>query len=140
MTSNMKKTIKRELTIRMKIITQFQFQFHILGKNQTGPFVWCFFQEKIFFPSSNIRFNQKCNKCILCNKIKEDGSYFNREQAEAEVVPSSSLVEVDVEVGIGVEVEVWVEVMVGIKIEVERWCSNTLSVRGGWVGVGGKLN
>ena len=75
MTSNMKKTKKRELTIRMKIITQFQFQFHILGRNQTEPFVCSFFPEKIFFPSSNIRFNQKCNKCILCNKIKEDGSF-----------------------------------------------------------------
>ena len=31
-----------------------------------------------------------------------------RKQADAEVVPSSSLVEV--EVGVGVEVEVWVEV------------------------------
>ena len=45
-----------------------------------------------------------------------------RKQAEAEVVPSSSLVEVEVEVEVevGVEVEVWVEVEVGCEVEVER--------------------
>ena len=36
-------------------------------------------------------------------------------QAEAEVVPSSSLVEFDVEDG--VEVEVWVEIGVGVEVE-----------------------
>ena len=43
-----------------------------------------------------------------------------RKQAEAEVVPSSSLVEVEVEVEVevGVEVEVWVEVEVGCEVEV----------------------
>ena len=40
-------------------------------------------------------------------------------QAEAEVVPSSSLVEVGVEVGVGVKVEVGVEVWVEV---------------GGWMG------
>ena len=43
----------------------------------------------------------------------------NQEQAEAEVVPSSSLVEVKVEVGIEVAVEVEVEVEVGVEVGVE---------------------
>ena len=127
----------------MKIIIQFQFQSYVLERNQTEPCVCSFFPEKIFFPSSNIRFNQKCNKCILCNKIKEDGSYFNREQAEAEVVPSSSLVEVEVEVGVevwvGVEVGVWVEVGVGVGVEVGAWAwvkmqFSFLIFSGGWLG------
>ena len=42
-------------------------------------------------------------------------------QAEAEVVPSSSLVEVEVEVRVEVEVEVVVEVEVGVRVEVEVW-------------------
>ena len=41
------------------------------------------------------------------------------EQAEAEVVPSSSLVEVGVKVEVGVEVEVWVEVKVKVEVNVE---------------------
>ena len=45
----------------------------------------------------------------------------NRKQAEAEVVPSSSLVEVEVDVGVEVddEVEVGVEVEDGVEAEVE---------------------
>ena len=42
-----------------------------------------------------------------------------RKQAEAEVVPSSSLVEF--EVGVEVEVDVGVEVGVGIEVGVEVW-------------------
>ena len=49
------------------------------------------------------------------------------EQAEAEVVPSSSLVEVEIEVGVGVKVEVGVEIEVGVEV----------GLVGGWVvGVG----
>ena len=44
---------------------------------------------------------------------------FKREQAEAEVVPSSSLVEIEVEVDVGVEVGVEVEVGVGVEVGVE---------------------
>ena len=40
-------------------------------------------------------------------------------QAEAEVVPSSSLVEIEIEVG--VEVGVWVEVGVEVGVEVESY-------------------
>ena len=62
------------------------------------------------------------------------------EQAEAEVVPSSSLFEVEVEVWVGVEVEVWVEVGVEIEgveveFEVEVISASFLLLRsGGWVG------
>ena len=38
--------------------------------------------------------------------------HFLKKQAEAEVLPSSSLVEVEVEVGVGVEIEVKVELRV----------------------------
>ena len=46
-------------------------------------------------------------------------------QAENEVVPSSSLVEVefDVEVEVGLEVEVEVEAEVGVEVEVQLKCS-----------------
>ena len=56
-------------------------------------------------------------------------------QAEAEVVPSLSLVEVEV----GVEVGVWVEIKAGVKVGVGAWVKMqfsflTFSVRlvGGW--------
>ena len=42
-------------------------------------------------------------------------SWHKEKQAEAEVVPSSSLVDFDVEDG--VEVEVWVEIGVGVEVE-----------------------
>ena len=41
----------------------------------------------------------------------------NTEQAEAEVVPSSSLVDIEVEVQLGVEVKVEVEVGVEVQLE-----------------------
>ena len=47
------------------------------------------------------------------------------EQAEAEVVPSSSLVEVGVKVEVGVEVEVWVEVKVEVKVEWKTLAANS---------------
>ena len=55
-------------------------------------------------------------------------------KAEAEVVPSSSLVEVGVEVGVEVEAEVEaeVEVEVGIKVEVEVWVEVWLFFFFGW--------
>ena len=43
-----------------------------------------------------------------------------KEQAEAEVVPSSSLGGVEIEVGVEVEVEVVVEVGVEVRVEVGR--------------------
>ena len=64
-----------------------------------------------------------------------------KKQAEAEVVPSSSLVEV--KVGVGVEVGVEVEVEVGVEFEVEVGvlrCNLDSSLvvvptyTGGWVG------
>ena len=53
------------------------------------------------------------------NRAKVDGKDFNEkvEQAEAEVVPSSSLVEV--EVGVEVEVEVGIEVEVGVEVKLK---------------------
>ena len=51
-------------------------------------------------------------------------------QAEAEVVPSSSLVEIEVEVDLGVEVEVGVEVWVEVGVEVR------VGIGGARVGVG----
>ena len=64
----------------------------------------------------------------------------DKKQAEAEVVPSSSQVEVEVEVEVGVEVEV--EVKVGVEVGVEvggdgvRFGLTTLPSGwfGGWVG------
>ena len=61
-----------------------------------------------------------------------------KEQAEAEVVPSSSLVEVDVEVGVDVGVEVDVEfevrVEVGVEVEVKVRAQNYfLGLVVGWV-------
>ena len=61
------------------------------------------------------------------------------EQAEAEVVPSSSLVEVKVEVGVEVEVEVEVGVDFEVEVGVLR-CNLDLSLvvvptyTGGWLG------
>ena len=49
-------------------------------------------------------------------------------QAEAEVVPSSSLFEV----GVGVEVQIWVKVKVGVEVE-----AILLFLVGGWGGVVG---
>ena len=66
------------------------------------------------------------------------------QQAEAEVVPSSSLVEVEVEVGVKVEVGVGVEIEVGVWAKMQ-FSFLTFSVRwvggGGWVGgwVGGEM-
>ena len=54
------------------------------------------------------------------------------EQAEAEVVPSSSLVEVGVEVEIGIEVGVEVEVEVGVEAEVDFETTFSVGV-GGWL-------
>ena len=45
-------------------------------------------------------------------------------QAESEIVPSSSLVEVGVEVGVGVEVEVEVGVEVGVEVKVKVRAQN----------------
>ena len=53
-------------------------------------------------------------------------------QAEAEVVPSSSLVKVEFEVGVEVEVAVGVEVGVWVKIQF-----SFLTFSGGWLGWGG---
>ena len=44
------------------------------------------------------------------------------EQSEAEVVPSSSLVEVEVEIEVGVEVKVGVEVEFGVAIYMQLRC------------------
>ena len=55
----------------------------------------------------------------------------NKEQAEAEVVPSSSLAEIKVEVEVEVGVEVWVGVGVWVKMQF-----SFLTFSGGWV-VGG---
>ena len=51
----------------------------------------------------------------------------NSEQAEAEVVPSSRLIEVKLEVG--VEVEVQVEVGVEFQVVVEVWVEVGIEVR-----------
>ena len=58
-------------------------------------------------------------------------------QAEAGVVPSSSLVEVKVEVEVCVEVEVVVEVWVLVGIDVEVVVEARLTFSVGWGGVGG---
>ena len=50
----------------------------------------------------------------MCKSAEHSNKYIARQldqkQAEAEVVPSSSLVEIEVEIELGVEVEVGVEV------------------------------
>ena len=46
-------------------------------------------------------------------------SHKNHEQAEAEVVPSTSLVEIEVEVEVQLGVEVKVEVEVGVEVQLE---------------------
>ena len=77
-------------------------------------------------PQVDIIFSHKNMSCGLnlsqkmTDKIQNESGHFDntimRKQAEAEVVPSSSLVEVEVEVD---EVEVGVEVGVKIGVEVE---------------------
>ena len=51
---------------------------------------------------------------ILCFKKQQ-------KQAEAEIVPSSSLVEAEVEVKVEVGVEVGIVVGVGVEVQ-SRWC------------------
>ena len=55
---------------------------------------------------------------MLLNRHKSLGPKKGK-QAEAEVLPSSSLVEVKVEAGVKVEVDVEVEFEVGVEFEVE---------------------
>ena len=57
-------------------------------------------------------------------------SHKNHEQAEAEVVPSTSLVEFEVEVE--VEVEVGVEFEAGVEVEVKVTAQNYFFGVGGW--------
>ena len=56
---------------------------------------------------------------MYCGKIIHKEITDIRKQAEAEIVPSSSLVEVKVEVGVEVQVEGEVEVGVEFEVEVE---------------------
>ena len=56
------------------------------------------------------------------------GQNLNGKQAEAEVMPSSSLVEIEIEVEVGLEVEVGVGVEVAIKMQF-----SFLTFLGGWV-------
>ena len=74
----------------------------------------------------------------LCSKVQQ--------QAETEVMPSSSLVEVEVEVevevgaevGVGVEIEV--EVMLGLRLRFQVIFKLFLRVGGWWVGVENEIN
>ena len=58
----------------------------------------------------------KNGTCSLACRVTAIGK--KEKQAEAEVVPSSSLVEVEVEVGVEVGVEVEVEVMLGFIVTI----------------------
>ena len=58
----------------------------------------------------------------------------NTKQAEAEVVPSSSLVEMEVEVQVEVGFEVEVEVGVGVEVEFGVEVEVEATFTGGWVG------
>ena len=69
-----------------------------------------FFNGNKSFLPANIRIICMCNIATCMNLFK---------QAEAEVVPSSSLVDVLVEVEVAVDVEVEVEVRVEVKVWVE---------------------
>ena len=80
--------------------------------------------------------NKQINECVMyCRCIS-----LVRKPAEAEVVPSSSLVEVKVDVGVEVEVEVEVEVGVEFGVEVGFLrCNSDVKLvvhstfTGGWV-------
>ena len=67
------------------------------------------------------------------------GQNLNGKQAEAEVMPSSSLVEIEIEVEVGLEVEVGVgvevavEVEVGVEVGVEAGAGVEATFTGGWV-------
>ena len=60
------------------------------------------------------------------------GQNLNGKQAEAEVMPSSSLVEIEIEIEIEIEVEVEVGVDVGVEVWVEVEATFT-TFTGGWV-------
>ena len=60
-----------------------------------------------------------CSAVIIQLTSRYSQAQINQVQAEAEVVPSSSLDEVKVEIEIEVEVEVEVEVEAGVEFEVE---------------------
>ena len=60
------------------------------------------------------------------------GQNLNGKQAEAEVMPSSSLVEIEIEIEVEVEVGVEVEAEVGVEVGVKVDATFT-TFTGGWV-------